>query len=482
MEKGTFDVIYVTYNSGKWIDACFSSWKNIDFDLQRINIIVVDNASDDDTLEKLEMIKNKIGCLFDSFVILSNPQNLGFGHGNNIGFKYGNSEYVCFLNIDTELMPKSFTELEKSISSSEAEFGLWEFRQFPYEHPKVYNPVNGLSTWSSGAAFAVRREDYKKIDGFDERLFLYAEDVDLSWRLRSQGVCLKYCPNVVIKHYSYMTANQIKPNQYTYGIINNLLLRWKYGSAFDIAYGYCVFLKALLSKGVFEGSKKMLLTVYRNNKKNIKLFYKDRKQYKSAHVSCFQHLDYCHIRCGSFYYCSFPKQNDEVTVFLFAKKHSSIFSNTRKTIDNQTYQNYKLIILDIPDTGKWPELESLLEKVKGRYCCFVSEGDLLYSDHLETLLSNMSDNIMICSSSYYGTENEKRMLNQKKEEETIEEIKMNLHCYMFDVQYLKANLKNNQNGKNDLVRIVFECNSSEKLNIDKTTVIKNSTNANYFNE
>jgi len=52
----------------------------------------------------------------------------------------------------------------------------------------------------SGAAFAIRREDFDSIGGFDEDFFLYMEDTDLSWRLRKAGMALRLVPDAVVRH------------------------------------------------------------------------------------------------------------------------------------------------------------------------------------------------------------------------------------------------------------------------------------------
>ncbi len=64
---------------------------------------------------------------------------------------------------------------------------LIEARQFPEEHPKPYDPETGLTTWASGACMLIPRRVYETIGGFDENIFMYMEDVDLSWRARGAG-------------------------------------------------------------------------------------------------------------------------------------------------------------------------------------------------------------------------------------------------------------------------------------------------------
>ena len=65
----------------------------------------------------------------------------------------------------------------------------------------------------------IRCEVYERLGGFDEKIFMYGEDVDLSWRLRSFGYKIRYVPKSVIMHYSYEEAGVVKPNQHVYGVI-----------------------------------------------------------------------------------------------------------------------------------------------------------------------------------------------------------------------------------------------------------------------
>ena len=64
-----FDIVYVTYNSEKWIEKCFASWLAVETDLKKINIFVVDNASTDNTVSLLKTFQQKNGERFGSFSI-----------------------------------------------------------------------------------------------------------------------------------------------------------------------------------------------------------------------------------------------------------------------------------------------------------------------------------------------------------------------------------------------------------------------------
>ena len=83
------DIVFVTYNSEKWIEPCFRTLAASQADLSGVSVYVVDNASSDNTVEKLREAKLAYGNVFGAFEIESSGKNLGFGAGNNLGAKFG---------------------------------------------------------------------------------------------------------------------------------------------------------------------------------------------------------------------------------------------------------------------------------------------------------------------------------------------------------------------------------------------------------
>lgn len=157
-----FDIVIVTYNSKKWMENCINSIENQQkFKLKNISLYIVDNGSKDGTVDYVKQrAKN---TKLKKIELVTTGENLGFGKANNYGFEKGCSEYVFFLNPDTELMEDTLYELEQDIENSGEEFGMWECRQKPYEHPKMYNILTGETTWASGACFVTKREIFKKL-------------------------------------------------------------------------------------------------------------------------------------------------------------------------------------------------------------------------------------------------------------------------------------------------------------------------------
>ena len=409
-----FDIVYVSFNSKKWFEGLFSSWKNVDYDLKQVNIFVVDNNSNEETKSALQSVKEQYGPLFNNFEVLLQSENYGFGKANNIGFAKGTEDYVCFLNIDTEMFPDTLSKLEQEIKESDEKVGLWEFRQFPYEHPKFYDVLTGETSWSSGAAFAVRRELFGRLGGFDERIFMYAEDVDLSWRIKAEGYILKYCPKVRITHYSYESAREIKPVQYVSSVINNLLLRYRFGGRKTILKGHALVWKVIKGPEAFEGSRKMLKKAYWGHFKQVSHFRKRGKK-KIAYIQAanFAGFDYSPIRDGAFYVNEEPAEKPLVSIIVRTCGRPAVLRETLISLRKQTYENIEIVIVEdgeakseamiksefsdlnilyhptINKVGRSKAGNLAMELAHGKYLNFLDDDDLFYADHVEVLVSNL---------------------------------------------------------------------------------------------
>ena len=92
----------------------------------------------------------------------------------------------------------------------------------------------------SGAATLFRRSAFEAVAGFDEAIFMYGEDVDLSWRLRAAGWRLTYRPKCAVVHRTYREAGEVKPLQVLGGVRTNLCLRMRYGGPARIAQGFAM--------------------------------------------------------------------------------------------------------------------------------------------------------------------------------------------------------------------------------------------------
>lgn len=409
------DLVYVSYNSEKWIEKCFESLLQVDYDIKNICVYVVDNCSSDNTIKKLEEFQETHKNKFGKFEIIKESTNWGFGKANNIGFSKGSSDIVCFLNIDTEVFSDTFLELDKTIKDSDEECAVWEFRQFPYEHPKMYDILTGETNWVSGAAFAVRRSVFDEVKGFDEKIFMYAEDVDLSWRIRTAGYKLIYSPRVKITHYSYESAGQIKPNQHIYCIINNLLLRYRFGNYKSVIKGHLRFWNVVLNvPEAFPGSKKQLLKQYFKSFK-YHAHFRAGKKYMPNHtsVATFYGWDYSQIRDGAFYENFLPKETPLVSIIVRTCGRPAVLRETLISLRKQTYDNLEIVVVEdgenisekmIKDefsdlnimysctgnkVGRSKAGNMAMTMAHGEYLNFLDDDDLFYADHVEVLVANL---------------------------------------------------------------------------------------------
>ncbi len=188
MQKLT--IIIVSFNSAKIICSCL---EKIDFSKHRV--IVVDNASSDKTVEVIE--KN-----FPQVEIIKSTKNIGYGRANNIGLRATKTEYALILNPDAFIAEK---DIEKTIefldlNQETALCGPILLNSFSEQKAEIDKQIkiaknntiqefqNHLSvTYIIGAILFMRMSIFQKIGFFDEDIFLYYEDDEISHRVVKNG-------------------------------------------------------------------------------------------------------------------------------------------------------------------------------------------------------------------------------------------------------------------------------------------------------
>jgi len=225
-------IVILSYNTKDLTLACLkaiASQYEKELVEKELEIIVVDNASVDGSPSAIS-----------NFQLIRSKENLGFGGGCNLGAKSAKGKYLLFLNSDTEILDKGFLGMTKflddnlkvailggklenidgSIQKSCGKFyslfnllimllGLERFgflRSSPSEIQKV--------DWVSGACLMVRRDDFERLSGFDEKMFMYVEDMEICFRAKKIGLLTYFYPNISLKHKSLGSSNR------TFAIIN----------------------------------------------------------------------------------------------------------------------------------------------------------------------------------------------------------------------------------------------------------------------
>lgn len=225
MKDGVIDltICIVSWNSRDILRKCLNSIYQFSDGLN-IETIVVDNASTDNTPQE-------IAAEFPDVVLLSNKINLGFGRANNLAIKKSRGRFILLLNPDVVIVRPSLRQMINFLESNpevgcagcklvNLDGSIQEsyFEQFPTPMneflegitvkrllgslltKRIYNDVIKAS-WIVGACMMFKRELLLKLSGFDERYFMYGEDVDLCFRLRNLGYEIVYLNNIEMLHY-----------------------------------------------------------------------------------------------------------------------------------------------------------------------------------------------------------------------------------------------------------------------------------------
>lgn len=411
----SIDIVTVTCNDQKWFPAYLDSLiKQKGIDHIDINLVVVDNNSKKENFKVLLDCEANGKKHLKSFTILPQKQNLGFAKACNVGAKALQGDLVFLLNIDTELEETALANFSESFNADDDSFGAWEFRQFPYEHPKIYDPITGEIAWGSGAALIVKRSIFDKIEGFDTNFYMYTDDVDISWRIRLEGYKIKYLPECIVYHYSYQSFNDVKPLQYYYSIFNTLQLRFKFGSLHEIKEGLKLVRSVFKHKGPFMHSRKKLFNIIIGSSYKLILqrifYYKNKAKIRSIHPHKFLEFDYEERRLGDYYYNELPKTSPLISVVVRTVNRPQVLEETLISLRKQTYKNIEIVIIeDGPNASKsfvethFPDLNIKykatnvkvgrskagnlgLALATGEYLAFLDDDDLLYADHFECLV------------------------------------------------------------------------------------------------
>jgi N-acetylglucosaminyl-diphospho-decaprenol L-rhamnosyltransferase len=225
-------IIIVTYNSKDEIAACLQSLVGHTKPFEA-TITVVDNASTDGTAD---LVRRQ----FPSVQVIETGGNLGFSKANNIGIRATTGDYVLVLNPDTVAPPGGVQTLLRGLASHQdtavAGPRLLNERGFPelswgpaispwgefkqkvlstLYHRKVRRVVRYIDhlsrqsrdvAWVSGACMAIRRADLEAVGLFDERYFMYTEDVDLCLAMRQRDRDVLYIAQAEILHHRGRSA------------------------------------------------------------------------------------------------------------------------------------------------------------------------------------------------------------------------------------------------------------------------------------
>ena len=412
MKKGEntvrYDIVMVTYNSMKWLRACVAALAAVQYPLEELHLVFADNGSTDGTLEELRRMAGEYPA-FGGFTVAENGANLGFGAACNRGAAKGSAPLLFFLNLDTEVWPDVFLRLDEAAVRAPQETAAFECRQLPYETGHHIDPVTLETSWASGAALAVRRAAFTSVGGFDEHLFMYCEDVDLSWRLRAGGYRLQYVPAARVTHYSYENGGP-KLGEYAGSFYGNLLLRYKFGSWRDIWRGHKMYLGALRRPLHFNGVRRVLAKNYLRHFIKLWPFLFWRFSHRAEYGARPARFEGGFSPDRGLWKFTPPQETPLISVIVRTCGRPQTLKRTLESLRWQTYRNFEIIVAeDGPPAARemverdFAELPIRylndgrfhgraangnrgLAAARGALCNFLDDDDFFYPDHLELLV------------------------------------------------------------------------------------------------
>lgn len=230
-------IIIVNWNVRELLDRCLASIFTADLAPESFEIIVVDSASQDDSIA---MVREK----YPAVRLLPQAENVGFTRGNNIGLAQAQGYFLLLLNPDTEVSPSALGLLVEHLEANPAvgiigpqtlnsdgshqstrrRFptlmtgvfeGSWLAAAAPSGVERDYRMLETddddifMVDWVQGSALMLRREVYQDIGGLDDAYVMYSEELDFCRRAKTAGWQVAYHGDAVITHHGGKSSEQV---------------------------------------------------------------------------------------------------------------------------------------------------------------------------------------------------------------------------------------------------------------------------------
>jgi hypothetical protein len=234
-------IVIINWNCASDVQSCVASLKEMDY--PNVEIIVVDNASTDDSADV-------IADTVTGITLLRNKTNLGCGGGNNLGMQYASehgAEYIWLLNADTKVYPKTLSLLMQEMRrdpkiglispilynlndpsflqycGSQMDFEAFKSREF--KSLDELEKADKNTVWSWATAAVIRGSLIEKIGGLDESFFIYYEDHDFCIRVKDAGYKIHVLSDARVLHRNHFKGgSQQMPAHYYFYITRNYIL------------------------------------------------------------------------------------------------------------------------------------------------------------------------------------------------------------------------------------------------------------------
>jgi GT2 family glycosyltransferase len=225
VRRGVASVVLVNYKNCDDTLACLEGIAGLEWPADDLEVVVVDNASGDGSIERIQ-------DRFPAVQVLENERNEGFAGGCNRGVEAARGEYVAFVNNDarpdSQWLRAAVDVLRRdaSIACVASKVLDWEGRSIDFvdagmafyghgfqlhagEPDRGDHDVEADVLFATGAGMVVRAETFRRVGGFDERYFLFFEDLDFGWRLWMLGHRVRYVPASLVYHRHHAAVDRL---------------------------------------------------------------------------------------------------------------------------------------------------------------------------------------------------------------------------------------------------------------------------------
>jgi len=240
LRAGVVSVVLVNYRGADDTITCLNAFDDVAWPRERLELIVVDNDSGDDSVQRIR-------AAVPAAIVIDAGANTGFAGGCNLGVSRATGEYTGFINNDARPHAQwvseavAVFEAEPFVGSVASKVLDWDGNLIDY--------VDGSLTWfgmgykrevekpdsvayalpkdvlfGTGAAMFVRTALYREVGGFDERFFMFYEDVDFGWRLNLLGHRVRYVPTSIAYHKHHVAMKKFGNFRESYLLERNALL------------------------------------------------------------------------------------------------------------------------------------------------------------------------------------------------------------------------------------------------------------------
>jgi GT2 family glycosyltransferase len=225
VRPASVSVVVVNYRRADDTLACLQGLAGLDWPVDRLEVVVVDNASADGSADRIRAAAPQA-------TVVVSPTNLGFAGGCNLGVEHSTGAYLAFLNNDARPDP-AWVRAAVRVLDQDRTIGAVASKVLDWEGTHV-DYVDGALTWygmgykrevgrpdspdldraqdvlfGTGAAMFVRADLFRQVGGFDDRFFMFYEDVDLGWRLNLLGHRVRYVPESRAFHRHHASLTEV---------------------------------------------------------------------------------------------------------------------------------------------------------------------------------------------------------------------------------------------------------------------------------